>query len=284
MLLEGETVTGKELVAKALHERSERRDKPFVVINCGAIPENLLESELFGHVRGSFTGAVATRQGKFQAAHGGTLFLDEVGEMPLALQVKILRAIQEKTVMKVGDTKPERVDIRFVAATNRKLIDEVREGRFREDLYYRLNVITLELPPLRDRGDDILLIARYFLNRYGEELIGRQCTLSSDALGALKRWRWPGNIRELDNRIKKAVVFCDSGIIRPEDLDLGEEQLEPILSLAAARERWQREYINHVLALYDGNRTQSARALDVDPRTIFRHLERERDDIEPEDA
>ena len=283
VLIEGETGTGKELVAKALHARSNRADKPFIVINCGAIPENLLESELFGHVRGAFTGAVASRQGKFQAADGGTLFLDEIGEMPLSLQVKILRAIQEKTVMKVGDTRPERVDIRFVAATNRKLIDEVQEGRFREDLYYRLNVITLELPPLNVRGDDIVLIANYFLKKYGEELVGRECRLSADGIGALKRWRWPGNIRELDNRIKKAVVFCDSGIIRPEDLDLGEESLDPILSLAMARERWQREYINHVLALYDGNRTQSARALDVDPRTIFRHLERERDGTESED-
>jgi len=249
---------------------------PFVVINCGAIPENLLESELFGHVRGAFTGAVATVQGKFQQANKGTLFLDEIGEMPVTLQVKILRAIQEKTVTKVGDTRSEPVDIRIVAATNKHLADEVKTGGFREDLYYRLNVITLFLPPLRDRGDDIVLIARYFLTRYGQELQGRECTLSREAVQALKRWRWPGNIRELENRIKKAVVFSDSGVITPDDLDLGEENLEPILPLADAREAWQREYINKVLALHDGNRTQTARSLDVDPRTIFRHLERER--------
>ena len=277
VLIEGETGTGKELVARAIHQRSNRADKAFVVINCGAIPENLLESELFGHVRGSFTGAVATKQGKFQAADGGTLFLDELGEMPLPLQVKILRAIQEKTVLKVGDTRPERVDIRIVAATNKRLADEVRAGRFREDLFYRLNVITLSLPPLRERGDDITLIARYFLQRYGQELAGRDCVLAPESLQAMKRWRWPGNIRELDNRIKKAVVFCDSGVIRPEDLDLGEDNLDPILPLADAREAWQREYINRALTLTDGNRTRTARILDVDPRTIFRHLERERE-------
>ena len=278
VLIEGETGSGKELVAKAVHERSNRAKGPFVVINCGAIPENLLESELFGHVRGAFTGAVATQQGRFQAANGGTLFLDEIGEMPLALQVKILRAVQDMTVTKVGDTRPEKVDVRFVAATNRSLSAEVEAGRFRQDLFYRLNVITLSLPPLRERGGDILLIANYFLKRYGQELAGRPVTLSSEAARALGRWRWPGNIRELDNRIKKAVVFSDSGVIRPEDLDLGDGALEPLLSLAEARDVWQRDYINHALALNDGNRTQTARLLDVDPRTIFRHLERERDE------
>ena len=278
VLVEGETGAGKELIAKAIHANSNRAKGPFVVINCGAIPENLLESALFGHVRGSFTGAVATQQGRFQAANGGTLFLDEIGEMPLALQVKILRAIQERTVTKVGDTKAEKVDIRFVAATNRKLLDEVQAGRFREDLYYRLNVITLSLPPLRERGNDIVLLANYFLKRYGQELAGRAVTLSSEAIQALKRWHWPGNIRELDNRIKKSVVFSDSGVICPEDLDLGESALEPLLALADARENWQRDYINRALALNDGNRTKTAKQLDVDPRTIFRHLERERDE------
>ncbi|MCB9736154.1 MAG: sigma 54-interacting transcriptional regulator [Deltaproteobacteria bacterium] len=281
VLVEGETGTGKELVARAIHQRSNRAKGPFVVINCGAIPENLLESELFGHVRGAFTGAVTTTQGRFQAANNGTLFLDEVGEMPLPLQVKILRAIQEKTVVKVGDTRAETVDIRIVAATNKRLVEEVRAGRFREDLYYRLNVITLDLPPLRERGDDIVLIARYFLVRYGREIAGRACTLSQEAIRALKRWRWPGNIRELDNRVKKAVVFSDNGVITPQDLDLGENALEPILPLADAREVWQRDYINRVLALNDGNRTQTARDLDVDPRTIFRHLEKERE-FQPE--
>ncbi|HRE89858.1 MAG TPA: sigma 54-interacting transcriptional regulator [Myxococcota bacterium] len=276
VLIEGETGTGKELVARAIHQKSNRASGPFIVINCGAIPENLLESELFGHVRGAFTGAIATVQGKFQAAHGGTLFLDEVGEMPLPLQVKILRAIQERVVQKVGDTKSEQVDIRFVAATNKRLADEVKSGGFREDLYYRLNVVTLNLPPLRERDEDPLLIARFFLQRFGKDMIGREVTLSREAQRAIKRWRWPGNIRELENRIKKAIVFSDNGVITPDNLDLSEDAFEPILSLADAREIWQREYINKVLALNDGNRTKTARDLDVDPRTVFRHLERER--------
>jgi len=276
VLIEGETGTGKELVARAIHQKSNRANGPFIVINCGAIPENLLESELFGHVRGAFTGAVATVQGKFQAAHGGTLFLDEVGEMPLPLQVKILRAIQERVVQKVGDTKGEQVDIRFVAATNKRLLEEVKTGAFREDLYYRLNVVTLSLPALRERDDDPVLIARFFVNRFGKDMIGREVTLSREAARAIKRWRWPGNIRELENRIKKAIVFSDNGVITPDNLDLAEDAFEPILSLADAREVWQREYINKVLALNDGNRTKTARDLDVDPRTIFRHLERER--------
>ncbi len=276
VLIEGETGTGKELVARAIHQRSNRAKGPFVVINCGAIPENLLESELFGHVRGAFTGAVATVQGKFQAADGGTLFLDEVGEMPIALQVKILRAIQEKVVQKVGDTRSEQVDIRFVAATNKHLIDEVKAGTFREDLYYRLNVVTLSLPPLRERDDDVLLIARFLLSRWGESIAKREVVLSREAARAIRRWRWPGNIRELENRIKKAIVFSDNGVITPENLDLADEATEHILPLADAREQWQREYINKILALNDGNRTQTARDLDVDPRTIFRHLERER--------
>jgi transcriptional regulator with GAF, ATPase, and Fis domain len=263
-------------VARAIHKQSNRAKGPFIVINCGAIPENLLESELFGHVRGAFTGAVATVQGKFQAAHGGTLFLDEIGEMPMPLQVKILRAIQERVVQKVGDTRSEQVDIRFVAATNKRLQEEVKTGAFREDLYYRLNVVTLSLPPLRERGDDVLLIARFLLSRWGREMAGHDVALSREAERAIARWRWPGNIRELENRIKKAIVFCDNGVITPQDLDLAEDPPEVILSLADAREVWQRDYINKILALNDGNRTKTARDLDVDPRTIFRHLERER--------
>jgi transcriptional regulator with GAF, ATPase, and Fis domain len=277
VLVEGETGTGKELVARALHDRSNRAGKPFVVINCGAIPENLLESEFFGHVRGAFTGAVATQKGKFQAADGGTLFLDEIGEMPLSLQVKILRAIQERTVTKVGDTKTEQVDIRIVAATNRHLQELVDAGLFREDLFYRLNVISLTLPPLRDRGDDLLLLSQYLLTRHGKAMDMSPPTLSVEAVRAIRRWKWPGNIRELENRVKKALVFSDGGIVKPEDLDLDDESVAEILPLAEAREEWQSEYINRALTLNDGNRTKTARDLDVDPRTIFRHLERERD-------
>ena len=278
VLITGETGTGKELIAREIHTRSPRTGKPFVTINCGAIPENLLESELFGHVKGAFTGAVSTKQGKFQAADGGTLFLDEVGEMQLELQVKLLRAIQEKVVIRVGDTRPESVDIRILAATNRDLEKEIAAGRFREDLYYRLNVLNLHLPPLRARGDDIVVVARYLLSRYTREFDAKVKGFSPNATVAMRKHAWPGNIRELENRIKKAIVLCDSSVIGPDDLGLTADVLPSIMTLADAKEKFQREYINEVLALNNGNRTKTARDLGVDPRTIFRHLEKENGD------
>ncbi|MGN6105711.1 MAG: sigma-54 interaction domain-containing protein, partial [Kofleriaceae bacterium] len=278
VLITGETGTGKELIAREIHNRSPRAGKPFVTINCGAIPENLLESELFGHVKGAFTGAVANKLGKFQAADGGTLFLDEIGEMPIELQVKLLRAIQEKVVFRVGDTRPETVDIRILAATNRELEKEIGAGRFREDLYYRLNVVNVELPPLRARGDDVLVIARYQLSRYSREYDAKVKGLSPNAAVAIRKHNWPGNIRELENRIKKAIVLCESTVIGPDDLGLTADVLPQILTLAEAKEKFQREYINEVLALNNGNRTKTARDLGVDPRTVFRHLEKESDE------
>ncbi len=275
VLITGETGTGKELIAKEIHKRSDRPG-PFVTINCGAIPHNLLESELFGHIRGAFTGAVATTVGKFEAANQGTLFLDEIGEMPTALQVKLLRAIQERQITRVGETRSRTVDIRILAATNKDLQLEVREGRFREDLYYRLNVVNLALPPLRARGDDVVLIASYLLQRYAAELGSRVKGFSVEATRQLKRYDWPGNIRELENRIKKALVFSDGPLISPEVLDFEESGFRDVLSLADAKEQFQKDYINQVLELNNGNRTKTARDLDVDPRTIFRHLEKER--------
>src|SRR6478609_6550396 len=275
VLITGETGTGKELIAREIHNRSPRAGKPFVTINCGAIPENLLESELFGHIKGAFTGAVANKQGKFQAADGGTLFLDEIGEMPIELQVKLLRAIQEKVVYRVGDTRPETVDIRILAATNRDLEKEIAAGRFREDLFYRLNVVNVHLPPLRDRGEDIVVLARYMVGRYAPEYGNTVRGLTPNAIAAIKRHRWPGNIRELENRIKKAVVLADKALLGPEDLDLSPDDLPPILPLAEAKEKFQRDYINEILTLNNGNRTKTARDLGVDPRTIFRHLEKE---------
>ncbi len=274
VLITGETGTGKELIARELHSRSPRAKHPFITINCGAIPENLLESELFGHVRGAFTGAVGNKVGRFQSADHGTLFLDEIGEMPLALQVKILRALQEKVVVRVGDTHSETIDIRILAATNRDLDVEIKAGRFREDLYYRLNVVPLRVPPLRDRGDDIAVLARYMVGRYAPEYGSAVRGLTPNAIAAIKRHRWPGNIRELENRIKKAVVLSDKALLGPEDLDLSPDDLPAILPLAEAKEKFQREYINEVLALNAGNRTKTARDLGVDPRTIFRHLEK----------
>jgi transcriptional regulator with GAF, ATPase, and Fis domain len=275
VMITGETGTGKELIAREIHNRSPRAGKPFITINCGAIPENLLESELFGHVKGAFTGAVANKLGKFQAADGGTLFLDEIGEMPIELQVKLLRAIQERVVFRVGDTRAENVDIRILAATNRELEKEIAAGRFREDLYYRLNVVNVELPPLRARGEDVLVIARYLLSRYSREYDSKVKGLSPNAAVAIRKHNWPGNIRELENRIKKAIVLCESTVIGPDDLGLTPDVLPQILTLAEAKEKFQRDYINEVLALNNGNRTKTARDLGVDPRTVFRHLEKE---------
>ncbi|HEX5657880.1 MAG TPA: sigma 54-interacting transcriptional regulator [Polyangiales bacterium] len=281
VMITGETGTGKELIAREIHTRSPRKNGPFVVVNCGAIPENLMESELFGHVRGAFTGAVATRLGKFQQADGGTLFLDEIGEMPVSLQVKLLRALQERIVIKVGDSKPERCDIRVVAATHRNLEERIRSNEFREDLYYRLNVVNLHLPPLRERGDDVIVIAKFLLGKYSEEYGAKVKGFTPNALIAMRKYSWPGNVRQLENRIKKALVLCDRSLIGPEDLDLFPEALEPIMSLAQAREDFQRRYILEVLERNNGNRTKTARDLGVDPRTIFRYLEREPDAPEP---
>jgi transcriptional regulator with GAF, ATPase, and Fis domain len=274
VLVTGETGTGKELIAREIHRRSPRRNGPFVAINCGAIPENLLESELFGHARGAFTGAVTARPGRFQAASGGTLLLDEIGEMPVGLQVKLLRALQEATVTRVGENKPEAVDIRVVAATNKDLDEEMKAGRFREDLYYRINVVHLHLPPLRERGEDAVTLAKWFLGRAVRELGSKVKAFSPQALVAIKRYRWPGNIRQLENRIKKAVVLAERPLISPDDMELRPEQLDPILPLAQARDEWQKRYINDVLERNGGNRTKTAKDLGVDPRTIFRHLER----------
>ena len=277
VLISGETGTGKELIARELHRRSDRSEGAFITVNCGAIPENLMESEMFGHVKGAFTGAVASRGGKFQQADGGTLFLDEIGELSPQLQVKLLRALQEKTVTRVGDGRPEKVDIRVVAATNRNLEDMIVEGTFREDLYYRLNVVNLWLPPLRDRGDDVFIIAKALLSKHGDDLHSPVKGYSPAALSAIRKYPWPGNIRQLENRIKKALVLCDQTLLSPEDMDLGEGSAEPLLPLERAKEEFQRKYVLDALERNNGNRTQTARDLGVDPRTIFRYLERGKD-------
>jgi transcriptional regulator with GAF, ATPase, and Fis domain len=274
VLIAGETGTGKELIAREIHSHSPRAKGAFVTINCGAIPENLLESELFGHVKGAFTGAVATKAGKFQAANGGTLFLDEIGEMSPPLQVKLLRALEDRIIYKVGDHRGEPVDIRVVAATNKVLEEEVKKGAFREDLYYRLNVITLQLPPLRERGEDIIVLGKFFLQKYAQEFNSRVRGFTPAAVIAMRKYSWPGNVRELENRLKKAVVLTDKALLGAEDLDLKPENLEAILPLAQAKEEFQKRYINEMLERNSGNRTKTAKDLGVDPRTIFRHLEK----------
>jgi transcriptional regulator with GAF, ATPase, and Fis domain len=216
VLIQGETGTGKELVARALHGESPRRAKPFLAENCAAVPANLLESELFGHVKGSFTGAIADRSGHFVAANGGTVFLDEIGDMPLLMQSKLLRVLQEGEVRPVGSNKTVHVDVRVVAASNKNLAQMVQAKTFREDLFFRLNVVTIRLPPLRDRNGDIRHIARAFLGR-AEAEVGRKVSLSEEAVAALERWSWPGNVRELENVIRRAAVFA-RGTIGVADL------------------------------------------------------------------
>jgi transcriptional regulator with PAS, ATPase and Fis domain len=275
VLLVGETGTGKELIAREIHRRSPRANGPFISLNCGAIPETLLEAELFGHVRGAFTGAVASRQGRFQAASGGTLFLDELGEMSPGLQVKLLRALEEKVVTRVGDSRPEPVDIRVVAATHHDLEEDVRRGSFREDLFYRLNTLAVRLPPLRERGEDVLVLARYFLALFASEFKSRARGFSPQALSVLRKHAWPGNVRELRNRIQRAVVLAERSALRPEDLELSATEASPVLPLAQAREAFQRSYIEQILERNGGNRTRAARELGVDPRTVFRFLEKQ---------
>jgi len=216
VLIQGETGTGKELVARALHEHGPRKDKPFLAENCAAVPAELLESELFGHKRGSFTGAFADRMGHFAAADGGTVFLDEIGDMPLAMQAKLLRVLQDGEVRPVGSNKVLKVDVRILAATNKDLRAMCGAGSFREDLYFRLAVVTIQLPPLRERKGDVRHLARFFLDSVGREM-GREAVISPEAMALLERWRWPGNVRELENEIRRAVALSSGGI-GPADL------------------------------------------------------------------
>ena len=274
VLILGETGTGKELVAREVHRLSGRKKGPFISINCGAIPENLLESELFGHKKGAFTGAVADKVGKFEAAMTGTIFLDEIGEMPANLQVKLLRVLQERTIERVGDLQPRPIDIRVVAATNKELEEEIKEGRFREDLLYRLNEVTVDLPPLRDRGDDIIQLARYFLNQYADQYSSRARGFTNECTKAMKAYFWPGNVRQLESRIKKAVIMSDRALLNSEDLGILKSERRHIRPLAEAEEAFKLEYVREVLEMNNWNKAQTARDLDVDPRTIFRYIEK----------
>jgi transcriptional regulator with GAF, ATPase, and Fis domain len=274
VLVLGETGTGKELVARDLHSRSPRADGPFLAINCGAIPEALLESELFGHRKGAFTGADADKTGRIEAANTGTLFLDEIGEMPMNLQVKLLRVLQERVIERIGDVRPRPIDIRVVAATNRDPAEIIERGQFREDLYYRLNEVTILMPPLRDRGEDIVLLAQYFLRKYKEKYGGSARGFTNQAMAALMGYYWPGNVRELENRIKKSTIMSDRALLNPDDLELPEDSKRDILPLAEAQEAFKVDYIRKVLEMNNWNKAQTARDLGVDARTIFRYLEK----------
>ncbi len=273
VLILGESGTGKEVVARNLHYRSSRRNKPFVPVNCGAIPGELLESELFGHEKGAFTGALSARQGRFEMAEGGTLFLDEIGEISLAVQVKLLNVIQERTFQRLGSARTIKTNIRLVAATNRDLEKAVKEMKFREDLYYRLNVFPIYLPPLRERRTDILLLAEYFLEKYARENKKKIRRISTSAIDLLVQYHWPGNVRELQNCIERAVLICDDQTIKSIHLPPSLQSADSVrssrpLSLAAAVENFERELIIEALKKNKGNQTRAAQYLDTSLRII----------------
>jgi DNA-binding NtrC family response regulator len=282
VLLLGESGTGKELFARAVHHLSPRRDKPFVAINCAAIPETLIENELFGHERGAFTGAGERRLGKFELASGGTIFLDEIGELPLAVQGKLLRAIEEKMVDRIGGRSAIPVDVRVVAATNKDLRLAVEQGEFRRDLFFRLAVFPVEIPPLRERGEDVILLARHFAAQLGKEMRGRGATLSDESLNALRGHTWPGNVRELENAIERACILADSTALEPSDLGLVKgsiaapeafDDLDMTGTLAEISDRAarfvERRKIIETLRSHDGNKTRAAETLGVSYKTLL---------------
>ncbi|HEU4649727.1 MAG TPA: sigma-54 dependent transcriptional regulator [Gemmatimonadales bacterium] len=280
VLITGESGTGKEVIARYIHNLSSRSDGPFLSINCGALPENLLESELFGHVKGSFTGAVRDKQGLFAAARGGSFFLDEVGEMPPSLQVKLLRVLQEREAIPVGATEPIPVDVRIIAATNRDLEEEIRRGNFRSDLFYRLNVININLPPLRERRDDLLLLIEALLGNLATETGTEPKALTSDALDAVMVYEWPGNVRELENALEHAVVLTRGALIEGSALPerITRRRKEPLVAERSYRnptlEVIERSYIMYVLQSEGGNKTRAAEVLGIDPSTLYRKLSR----------
>ncbi len=271
VMLLGASGTGKELLARGVHDSSDRKDGAFVAINCAAIPENLLESELFGHEKGAFTGAVKTTEGKIEQAHGGTLFLDEVGDIPLPLQVKLLRFLQERTIERIGGRKPIAVDTRIVCATHQDLETMIADGGFREDLFYRLAEIVVKIPTLAERPGDATLLAKAFLNRFASEMNPQVKGFASDALAAIDGWNWPGNVRELENRVKRAVIMADGKMVGAGDLDLesGDEESPEVLNLKSAREQTDRKVIRHALARSEGNISSTAKLLGISRPTLY---------------
>ncbi|QZP07245.1 PEP-CTERM-box response regulator transcription factor [Caenibius sp. WL] len=271
VMLLGASGTGKELLAKGLHEASRRKAGPFVAINCAAIPETLLESELFGHEKGAFTGAVKTTEGKIEQAQGGTLFLDEVGDIPLPLQVKLLRFLQERTIERIGGRKQIEVDTRIVCATHQNLEAMIADGRFREDLFYRLAEIVVKIPPLAERSGDAVLLAKAFLKRFARDMNPQLAGFSADALAAIDAWPWPGNVRELENRVKRAAIMADGKLVCAADLDLeaGAEADSLPLNLKSAREQADRKVIRQALARSEGNISSTARMLGISRPTLY---------------
>lgn len=271
VMLLGASGTGKELLAQGVHDASERKGGPFVAINCAAIPENLLESELFGHEKGAFTGAVKTTEGKIECAHGGTLFLDEVGDIPLPLQVKLLRFLQERKIERIGGRREIEVNTRIVCATHQDLEAMIADGRFREDLYYRLAEVVIKIPTLAERPGDAALLAKAFLKRFSAEMNPTVTGFAPDALAAIDEWHWPGNVRELENRVKRAVIMAEGKLVGAEDLDLGAEDEDQALALnlKSAREEADRRVIRRALARSEGNISSTAKILGISRPTLY---------------
>ena len=271
VMLLGASGTGKELLARGVHDSSARREGAFVAINCAAIPESLLESELFGHERGAFTGAVKTTEGKIEIADGGTLFLDEVGDIPLPLQVKLLRFLQERTIERIGGRKPISVDTRIVCATHQNLEAMIGAGTFREDLFYRLAEIVVKIPALAERPGDSVLLAKHFLARFAREMNPRVKSFAPDALAAIDGWGWPGNVRELENRVKRAVIMAEAKLVSAEDLDLsdGKGADDDMLNIKAAREQADRRMIRQALGRSEGNISNTAKLLGISRPTLY---------------
>ena len=277
VIIRGETGTGKEVIARYLHKHSPRSDKPFIAVNCGAIPEYLIESLLFGHAKGSFTGAIENRKGYFEEADGGTIFLDEIGELPLNMQVKLLRVLQERHITRVGDNREIPVNVRIVSATHVDLEQAVREKKFREDLYFRIQVMPIEMPPLRERGQDVLLLAEEFLKRYAAEYGRGKFKFSRNAEKALLSYHWPGNVRELENKIQKSLVQAVHGVVQPKDLgleDVQKESKESPRTLKEAREAVEREVITAALKESKANLTLAATILGIDRKVLREIMER----------
>ncbi|MBO7060016.1 MAG: sigma-54-dependent Fis family transcriptional regulator [Fibrobacter sp.] len=277
VIIRGETGTGKEVIAKYIHKHSPRADKPFIAVNCGAIPEQLMESLLFGHAKGSFTGAIDNRKGFFEEADGGTIFLDEIGELPLNMQVKLLRVLQEKHITRVGDNREIPVNVRVISATHVDLEEAVKAKRFREDLYFRIQVMPVVLPPLRERGQDVVLLAEEFLTRYGAEYGRGKFHLSRSAEKALLSYHWPGNVRELENRIQKALIQAVHGVVQPKDLGLDDVQAmakESPRTLKEAREAVERELISRTLKDAGANLTLASTILGIDRKVLREIMER----------
>ena len=271
VLISGESGTGKELVARAIHQQSPRRDKPFIAVNCGALPSNLIQSELFGHERGSFTGAHQRKIGRIEAASGGTIFLDEIGDLPMELQVNLLHFLQDKKIERVGSNVSISVDARVIAATHVDLPKAIAQGNFREDLYYRINVLNLKMPPLRERGEDIILLAQEFFRRFSQDRVLAAQGFSQQTLHAMKLHSWPGNVRELINRVRSAMVMSENRMLQPMDLGLDRKsERKDGISLESSRNRIEQERLQHVLSRNRNNVTEAARELGVSRATMYR--------------